>query len=255
MFVKEFPLETKSAVMTEGPFAVGDPFVPEYIYDALRKHKGFYSVRGKQEDAEEFLGFLLDGLHEELVQTCADQDQAITPPDEANGVITTTLKPEPDQNGWLEVGKKKLLSVTRNLQTQVSPITQIFGGQLRSVVRRSGNKDSVMIEPFHSLQLDLNPDDVVDIHSALIHLCSPEVLESKTTKQLLIEHLPPILVLHLKRFVFTENGALKLHKPVNYESRFQLPFECFSPSVPSDVSASRYKLFGGASHSLMISFT
>src|SRR5690349_5536282 len=42
------------------------PFAPVYIYDALRRRNKFDSLRGRQEDAEEFLSALLDGLHEEF---------------------------------------------------------------------------------------------------------------------------------------------------------------------------------------------
>lgn len=39
--------------------------------------------------------------------------------------------------------------------TKESPITRIFGGKLRSVLRCPGQKDSVTIEPFQRLQLDI----------------------------------------------------------------------------------------------------
>ena len=45
----------------------GEALSPEYVYDALRGLKRFDSMKGRQEDAEEFLGFLLDGLHEEFL--------------------------------------------------------------------------------------------------------------------------------------------------------------------------------------------
>lgn len=45
----------------------GEPFLPEYVYYALRGLKRFNSMKGRQEDAEEFLCFLLDGLHEEFL--------------------------------------------------------------------------------------------------------------------------------------------------------------------------------------------
>lgn len=46
---------------------VGKPFMPDYIYGALQKHRANSSVMGRQEDAEEYLGFLLDSLHEEFL--------------------------------------------------------------------------------------------------------------------------------------------------------------------------------------------
>ena len=37
----------------------------------------------------------------------------------------------------------------------MSPITEIFGGELRSAVHRQGAKESAIVEPFFSLQLDI----------------------------------------------------------------------------------------------------
>lgn len=40
-------------------------------------------------------------------------------------------------------------------ETSASAITRIFGGQLRSVLRCPGQKDSVTLEPYMSLQLEI----------------------------------------------------------------------------------------------------
>jgi hypothetical protein len=83
-FVTEFKVISEELKNEE---AYGVPFAPEYVYDALRGRKRFDSMKvkleeqvihcrncilklykqGRQEDAEEFLCFLLDGLHEEMI--------------------------------------------------------------------------------------------------------------------------------------------------------------------------------------------
>lgn len=44
------------------------PFEPSYIYKMLSgKRSDSFVVEGRQEDAEEFLGFLLNGLNDEML--------------------------------------------------------------------------------------------------------------------------------------------------------------------------------------------
>ncbi|KAJ1344302.1 hypothetical protein BSLG_001442 [Batrachochytrium salamandrivorans] len=114
--------------------------------------KSIDSVKGRQEDGEEFLGFLLEGLHEELFINKRN--------DEAGGI-------------------SNFLSVP-------------------------------MAKPSH----------VKTIEDALVNLTTPEVLEGfmsmarggvrvDATKQNYIESLPPVLILHLKRFVYDSVVELK----------------------------------------------
>lgn len=45
----------------------GAAFEPTYIYRLLTVIKSSLSEKGRQEDAEEYLGFILNGLHEEML--------------------------------------------------------------------------------------------------------------------------------------------------------------------------------------------
>ena len=59
------------------------PFSSEHIFDALVKTKKIKAVKGNQEDAEEFLGHLLNGIHDEMVNSkfrmfCALQKETDT---------------------------------------------------------------------------------------------------------------------------------------------------------------------------------
>ena len=92
------------------------------------------------------------------------------------------------------------------------------------------------------------------IIDALHHLTEPEHLHGfnrsnktpvEATKQTLIESLPPILILHLKRFVF-EPGTQATHKLckfVNYESHLKITREMLSQS--SQGISTEYYLSGG----------
>eukprot|EP00158_Paraphelidium_tribonemae_P004832 Partr_v1_DN26990_c0_g1_i2_m7172 putative ubiquitin carboxyl-terminal hydrolase len=220
------------------PYA--DSFIPEYVYDALNADERFKSTKGRQQDAEEFLGFLLDGLHEELIKS-------IRTPVESPSSPTSNEE-------WMEVGPRSKITVTRNLEVKESPITKIFGGQLRSVLRRPGIKESVTIEPFHSLPLDISHDDVNSVEDALKHLSHPETIEgwgasgtAPATKQILVEKLPPVLILHLKRFVFVDGTTQKLHKHMDYNLELEIPNEILAPNKRGSDHA-KYCLFAAVYH-------
>ncbi|KAJ3195395.1 hypothetical protein HK101_000362 [Irineochytrium annulatum] len=66
-FLNEFKEVSMSDEVVSQKYSEEDAFEPDYVYEALRSLKKVNSVKGRQEDAEEFLGFLLDGLHEELL--------------------------------------------------------------------------------------------------------------------------------------------------------------------------------------------
>lgn len=101
----------------------GESFIPEFVYDALRANPLFASMRrGHQEDAEEFLGFLLDGLHEEFVFVAKQIQAKLANRDSEepfNFIESTIAELKLDEtvseDGWLEVGKKQKLAVTRTV--------------------------------------------------------------------------------------------------------------------------------------------
>jgi ubiquitin carboxyl-terminal hydrolase 10 len=61
----------------------------------------------------------------------------------------------------------------------------------------------------------------------------------EASQQVLIESLPPVLVLHLKRFLYdvAAEGIVKISKPVQFAPELQIPpgiiFSCVSPMYDS----------------------
>ncbi|KAF9140573.1 hypothetical protein BG015_001587 [Linnemannia schmuckeri] len=249
MFLNEFHVAKKNQP------DYGPPFVPEYVYDALRGLKRFDSMRGRQEDCQEFLGFLLDGLHEEFFAAMKEKPLETLPNGEAGH--------EEGESGvsddeWMEVtGPKNKASFTRSTQFSETPISTIFSGHLRSILRIPSRKDSVTLEPFQSMQLDLTPDNVHTIEDALLNSTFPEVLDGFTssdkgdpveaTKKIFIEEVPPVLVLHLKRFIYKDGSTQKLHKQVGYKTVLNLQPEIISPAR-RPANPIPYKLFGVVYH-------
>lgn len=165
-----------------------------------------------------------------------------------NGVTSPTPVMSPGStDGWMEVGPKQKASVTRTAgqQDAPSPVTKIFGGHFRSVLRVPGNKDSVVLEPYKPLPLDIGAPHVNNIIDALKGLTRTEALTGDfggratgAKKQVFIDTLPPVLILHLKRFQYENNttGTQKIWKKVGYPLELEIPKEVFPPSARSGLA-------------------
>ncbi|KAK4702877.1 ubiquitin carboxyl-terminal hydrolase 10, partial [Phenoliferia sp. Uapishka_3] len=226
-----------------------DPFAPEEVYESLKSNKRFDAMRkGHQEDAEEFLGFFLDTLHEEILATIDRVDKVGGGEDVKEGKVEGE-----GGEDWLEVGSKGKTATTRTTETRESPITKIFGGQLRSVLRCSGQKDSITLEPYQRLQLDIQPSNVRTVEDALTNLTLPEPLPDfvsrsgvrvDATKQVYLETFPPVLILHLKRFLYDNVGGVqKSGKVIGYGTELVIKEDIIAPTKRRG-EAVKYVLYG-----------
>lgn len=173
--------------------------------------------------------------------------------------------PGSSEEGWLEVGKKQKPSITRSSGTVEveTPITKIFGGKLRSELRVPGLKPSVTQEPYQPLQLDIGSPNVNSITDALKNLTHSETLQgdfnsprgpgTSATKQVFIETLPEVLILHLKRFQYDNTGGTqKIWKKIGYPLELEIPKEVFPPHKRGGLAVRgglpRYQLIGVVYH-------
>ena len=266
MFLRDFKLIESAATVDQLRLRLkgndleqyGEPLTPEYVYDVIKRLPRFDNMkRGQQEDAEEFLGFLLAGLHDECVQIIKNGKQSLpadtvtSPKTERSGSV---------DGGWEEVGHKQKTAVTQNSGAIdiESPVTKIFGGKLRSEYKRPGEKASVTLEPYQPLQLDIGEQNINNISDALKNLTRLETLDGAargakaSTKQVHIETLPPVLILHLKRFHYDEKGPQKIWKKIGYPLELELPKEVFPPhklgSYQVQGGFPRYRLTGVVYH-------
>jgi ubiquitin carboxyl-terminal hydrolase 10 len=271
MFMHEFkvlksassPAQLRQHLKAEDLEKYGEPFTPEFVYEAIRQLPRFASMRrGHQQDAEEFLGFLLQGLDDECTHVVGT---SLTNAAEAAASEQGAGDGQVDPSGdWLEVGRKQKAAVTRSSGSNIStPITKIFGGLLRSEFRVPGLKDSITTERYQPLQLDIGSPDVRNVVDALRGLTRPERLQGDfnsprgkdvvATKQVFIETLPPVLILHLKRFQFDAegHGTIKIWKKVDYPLELEIPREALSRQKRQTISESsmpRYKLISVVYH-------
>jgi ubiquitin carboxyl-terminal hydrolase 10 len=230
------PLEARSPSPRDFYLA---PLRPDdYLEEAFRAFRS--SEAGEQEDAQEFLAFLLDRLHEEAVGAGAGGEEGKGAREEEEG-----------EGGWQEVGEKgrvAKLSVSGVKQTEkgtpdVSAISRLFYGRERSDIRRATSRSiSATMTRFNCLQLDLPPlggggKKEVALEEVIEHSFREEVIESSDgtflRKKLCLDALPPVLILHLKRFIFDlhQGVGVKLHHRVHYPSCLRLPSQMLSVSL------------------------
>lgn len=229
---------------------VGEPeaFVPTGVYDALKGLKRFDHMRGgQQEDAEEFLGFFLDTLEEELL-ALVPAPAGVAPPAPA---VVEAEEPQEVQDGWLEVGRKNRAVVTRTIKAADSPISRLFGGKFRSTLRAPGQKDTVIVEDWRALRLDIQRDAVHTIQDALALLAAPQAVQMRgadASQQILVAALPPVLVLHVKRFYYdAAAGVVKLGKRVTFGPELEIGGDVLAPNAPVRKPV-RYQLFAAVYH-------
>jgi ubiquitin carboxyl-terminal hydrolase 10 len=221
-----------------------------------------FSKRGHQQDAEEFLNLLLETLHDESANV-------INSIPNGSVDIVTPASPISERSsvndaGWQEVGPKQKASTTRATgdSANETPITKIFAGSYRSELRVQGKKPSITIQPYQPLQLDIGAPEIHNIVDALKGWTRSETVQGdfqsprgpnvSATKQSFIETLPPVLILHLKRFEFHNSGGTqKIWKKVGYPLELTIPKEVFPQAKRAQITLSglpKFRLDGVIYH-------
>ncbi|KZO99484.1 cysteine proteinase [Calocera viscosa TUFC12733] len=250
--------------------------VPDFVYSGMSDYpKSKQILKGGQEDADEFFCFLLDVLEEELLAVLkifsanptpasasssqstfagkklapgkADDEQEVKRP------VSPAFAARGAEDGeWMEVGKRNKKVVSRSIQAAETAITKMFCLKTRTVDRRSGAKDTVVIEPQQRLSLSVIDEKIGNIEQALLAFAAVETMEVQSgpsfTRQVMLDTLPPVLVLHLQRWGPARNGRWeKTEKEISISQTIEIPNEVLSPARRS-ATLPKYRLFAVLYH-------
>ncbi|PRD35713.1 UNVERIFIED_CONTAM: Usp3 [Trichonephila clavipes] len=161
---------SKSAISPESLFAV--------IWKVVPRFRGY-----QQQDAHEFLRYMLDRLHMELLN----------------------ILPYPKDNNALFIGAKGKATI----------VTTIFGGILQNEVTcLVCGTESKKHDPFlDCLSSFTELEELADSELYLCHSCK---CKQRSTKRFWIRRLPNVLCLHLKRFRWNNFFRTKLDNYIDF---------------------------------------
>lgn len=173
----------------------------------------------RQQDAKEYLDFLLDCLHEDL--NFHWQRVPLKPLSAQEEIVRETMP----------VSKVSRIEWDRYSHRESSFISSLFAGQHASRLRcTTCRRTSTTYEAFYSISVEIPHSGRGDIYDCLKSYCQEEMLsgdevwkcpyckcEREATKQITITRAPQFLVVHFKRFSASKTeSARKVHTPINF---------------------------------------
>ncbi|XP_059396656.1 ubiquitin carboxyl-terminal hydrolase 21-like isoform X3 [Carassius carassius] len=222
---------------------------PGKFYHVFKESVPYFSGNSQQ-DAQEFLRFLLDRLHTEI--NCR--------PSKRPAVMETK---EPTYTRFSRISEEAFAMWQRHLDRDDSKIVDLFSGQLRSSLHCSVcSHYSNTFDVFCDLSLPIpkksDYGQTVTLRECLDLFSHEEKLDkenspmcercnrrTESTKRLTIQRFPRILVMHLNRFTMSRYSISKSTVPVS----FPLNGLDLGPFGPVDCGPVLYDLYAVCNHS------
>lgn len=184
---------------------------------------------GEQNDAHEFLVFLLDNLNQEMIRLESKYKVG-----NYNKIKEVPSKKD-DEGEWEEVKKgNKRMKQTNSLSSFVtSTLGNVFQGVVKQDILEKGKAlSNCQIEPFFVLSLGLN-GDVLDV--LMKNMFSKSRIDGNYEKstQSYFEKIPNILIINVKGFYYdkVKKSIVKITRQLVFEDTLVIKKEYFSPSL------------------------
>nr|XP_023013334.1 ubiquitin carboxyl-terminal hydrolase 10-B-like [Leptinotarsa decemlineata] len=247
---KDGRVDTNSKNDQKVSINTGIPFGPTWIYKTLHNMRTDW-IDARQQDAEECLGFLLNGLNDEMFELIELVEYYIK---DEKPLVDSALSND-SNNVWNIMESKNKRHPTRRIDFTNIPISDIFGGQLNSSIHRNLDHITENTQPF--LTLPLNIEKVKTVRKALEVLVSKNISDGVTSsktnekveawEQITLCKLPVILILHPKFFKYSNDRYTKIIKAFDFE--FDLKFDStLISSKTQSPTEKHYKLFAVVYH-------
>ncbi|KAA0192977.1 hypothetical protein HAZT_HAZT002619 [Hyalella azteca] len=236
----------------------GDPFEPSSVQKMLLQKTGAQFQEGYQQDAEEMLSFLLNASHDEFnecIKLAALEKEKLSGQKIPSAVVLPNGQADDNNDDWVTMGPKNKACITRTTQFSHSPISEIFWGESRAIIKKGNSPVTNNLEPFITLPLDIQDEAVTSVKEALNqfvskadvagYTCTDTQEELAVSSHYLLEQLPQVLILQLKRFVYSKDGGLqKVTKDISLSIDLEISKDLISPQKRKKLSGeqTKYKL-------------